>query len=196
MKSSFFYLGNTSDGAIYFCDADQGIYLFPPQPAKGEAQARRAPDLSLLLTAGGIFGSLLLRELTRTVTTHYSALFIFLYCLFSAMGGLGIAFAFIGFVRRRIRRNSSNFVSLEGISDQDYQSIRNKARKQLPLIYAICAFLVYALATEPFVWADYVDVVTFLTYFLLWAVLAVLIYLFSPVHWHRAMKALRRLRDA
>lgn len=191
---SFLYLGNIADGAIYYCDSDRRIYLFPPQAAEAKDQEKPAPDLSLLFTAAGIFGYLLLREFTTTVTTHFSATFIFLYCLFSAIGGLGLAFMFIGFVRRRMRKNSSNFVPLEKISDDDYLLIRNKTRKQLPVVYIVAAFLLYALITEPFVWQDYVDVVTFFAYFLLWAVLAFLMYFFPPIRLSRSMKALRQIR--
>lgn len=194
MTRSFFYLGNITDGAIYFCNTDRKIYLFPPQVTEAGAQQKRAPDLSPLFTAAGIFGCIWLREL-HTVTTHYSAEFIFLYCLFSAMGGLGIAFTLIGFVRRRVRRNSSCFVPLEKISDNDYLQIRKKIRRQLPVVYLVFAMLLYALITEPFVWSDYVDVVTFFSYFLLWTLLAVILYFFSPIMWFRSMKALRRIRS-
>lgn len=196
MGKSFFYLGNTADGALYFCNDDRTVYLFPPQVTGAEAKERSFPFLSSFVTGASIFGYLLLRELSFTYTAHFSWSFIVLYCLLSAAGGLGIAFTFIGFMKERMRNNSSNFVPLEKISDNDYLHIRAKLKKQLPLIYCICAFLVYALVSEPFVWSDYIDVVTFFAYFLVWAVLAVLMYLFSPMSWYRAMKALRQIRSA
>ncbi|MGI6206556.1 MAG: hypothetical protein ACOYJI_08085 [Anaerovoracaceae bacterium] len=195
MKKSFFYLGNITGGAIYYCNDDRNIYLFPPQTTETAEKTKRSIDLSPLFSAAGIFGYLLMRGLTHTVTTHYSALFIFLYCFFSAIGGLGIAFMFIGFIRRRTRKNSSSFVLLEKISEDDYMLIRNKARKQLPFIYIFSALLLYVVITEPMSWQDYTDVFIFFTYFVVWAALAVIIYLFSPFHWFRSMKALRRIRN-
>lgn len=192
MKRSFFYIGNITDGAIYYCNADRNLYLFPPQITKTDAQKKSTPDFSPLFSAAGIFGYVFLRG--HTITTHYSAAFIFLYCFFSAIGGLGIAFTLIRFLKRQIRKNSPNFVLLEKISDSDYLLIRKKIRNQLPVVYFVSALLLYSLITEPRVWQDYADVITFFFYFLLWAVLAVLIYLFSPVEWFRSMKALRRLR--
>lgn len=194
MKRSYFYIGNIADGAIYYCNGDRNIYLFPPQVTEAGAQKKRTPDLSLLFSGAAVFGYLILRQRSQTFATHFSAQFIFCYCLFSAVGGLGIAFALIGFMRRRMRNNSPCFVLLEKISDNDYQKIRKKVMKRIPVACVFFALMLYGLIDEPFVWQDYTDGIMFFSYFLVWACLALVIYFFSPIQWLRVMKALRRIR--
>lgn len=195
MKKSFFYLGNITDGAIYYCPTDRNIYLFMPQNTENDLQQGHSPDLSPLFTAAGLFGYLLLRRHPAFIRSP--AIDLFLYCLFSAMVGLGIAFMLIGWIRRRMRKNSVHFVPLEKISNSDYQLIRKKVRKQMPLIYMISAVLLYFLITEPFSWQGdyYLDAVIFFGYFLMWAFLGLAIYFFSPIRWFLAMKALRQIRS-
>lgn len=191
MGKRWLYLGNITDGALYSSRSDGGLYLYPPEERYLNGGRRNTPDFSSLFAAAGLIGYIHLRNHQRA--TYLPQILVLQYSICSALTGIGFALMLIGFIRRRMQKNSVHFIKLSHIEADDYNFIRNKMRKQLPVVYGLSAAMIILLFIVPTGWTGYVTWLDFAGYLTVWFILPLIGYLFPPVALFRAMKEMGRL---